>query len=120
MEEFKLIIAGGRDFCDYPLLKTASDLFLSELKITIPIVIVSGMAKGADMLGERYAAEYGLEVAEFPADWSIGRKAGPIRNQQMADFADACICFWNGQSRGTQNMIGLAKAKGIPVKIIRY
>lgn len=120
MEEFKLIIAGGRNFDNYGLLKEKTDRLLSEKVGNFEIVIVSGMAKGADMLGERYAAEKGYEVAEFEADWSMGGKAGPIRNQQMVSFADGCICFWNGYSRGTKNMIDLAQAKGIPVRVISY
>ncbi len=34
---------------------------------------------------------------------------GPVRNQKMAEYADALIAVWDGESRGTKNMISLAK-----------
>jgi len=120
MEDYYLIIAGGRDFNDYALLKEKVDDLLSEKSGALTIIIISGVAMGADMLGEKYAAEMGYEVQEFPAYWSLGNEAGAFRNQQMTDAADACICFWDGLSRGTENVIDLANTKGIPVKVISY
>lgn len=68
--------------------------------------VISGVARGADLDGERWAYEYGVPVERYPADWDkYGRKAGPIRNQQMADVADALIALWDGKSRGTRDMI---------------
>ena len=56
-----------------------------------------------------------------PADWDKhGKAAGPIRNAEMAEVADALIAFWDGQSRGTANMISLAKSKGLSVAVVRY
>ena len=86
--------------------------------------IVSGHCRGADLMGERYAHENGLELSVFPAEWNIyGRRAGFVRNTQMADFASeegnegALIAFWDGQSRGTKMMIGIAQKKGIAVHV---
>jgi hypothetical protein len=103
----KVIIAGSRDFNDYNLLKNNCDVLLSLTKENIEIV--SGGARGADSLGERYAQENNLELKIFPADWSIGKGAGFIRNKQMADYSDALIAFWDGKSKGTKMMIDLAK-----------
>ena len=76
------------------------------------------MAKGADTIGEQYAHERGYTVERFPADWQqYGKAAGPIRNRQMVDNADALIVFWDGQSAGTRNMIMMAKKKGLAVRI---
>jgi len=120
MEDYYLIIAGGRDFNDYPLLKEKVDDLLSKKSGDLTIIIISGIEEGADMLGEKYAAEMGYEVQEFPAYWILGNEAGAIRNQQMTDAADACICFWDGHSRDTADVIGLANKKGIPVRVISY
>lgn len=118
---FKVIIAGGRDFSDYELLKGRCNFFLSEKMKSHQIVIVSGHAKGADALGERYATERGLRCDAHPADWEkYGRSAGYIRNREMADAADALIAFWDGSSRGTAHMISYAKAKGLKVAVVRY
>lgn len=84
-------------------------------------MIVSGHATGADALGERYAQERGLQVELHPADWdAYGRAAGPKRNEQMAEVADALIAFWDGQSRGTANMINVARKKGLKAFVVNY
>ena len=114
----KVIIAGGRDFNDYELLKKETDMFLKDELWTAEIV--SGGAKGADKLGEQYARYRGLALTQFHADWSNGKQAGPIRNAEMADYADALIAFWDGKSRGTANMIQNAKNKGLIIKIVNY
>ena len=88
---------------------------------THEVIIVSGHAKGADTLGEKYAQERGLNIELHPADWQRhGRAAGPIRNAEMAAEADALIAFWDGQSRGTSNMIKIAKEKGLQVAVVQY
>ncbi len=118
---FKVIVAGGREFNDYGLLCQACDRMLSQKHQTHDIVIISGTARGADTLGERYAQERGYAVERFPADWEhAGKSAGFIRNRQMADVADALIAFWDGNSRGTQNMIDLARLKPLPFRVVRF
>ena len=99
----KVIIAGSRDFKDYPSLKKKMDNFCKDHKVS---EIVSGGAKGADALGEQYATENNIKLTIFPADWDTHKRAaGPIRNAQMADYADCLIAIWDGSSRGTKNMI---------------
>lgn len=114
----KIIIAGGRDFDDYQTLCRVCDHMLQNQKI---IEIVSGTARGADSLGERYAKEHGYPIKKFPAEWSIYQKAaGYIRNKKMAEYSDALIAFWDGRSKGTGHMIDLAKTRGLKVKIHFY
>ena len=121
MDSYKVIIAGGRSFADYELLTTKCDALLKQKSTTLDIVIISGAAKGADSLGERYALERGYAVEHFPADWKkYGRAAGKMRNAQMADIANALIAFWDGKSSGTKNMIDTAMKKKINVSVIRY
>ena len=72
---FKVIIAGGRDFCDYALLCKKCDCLLSQKMQSHSVVIVSGTARGADKLGERYANERGFSVQRFPPDWKHDGKA---------------------------------------------
>jgi len=114
----KVIIAGCRNFDDYEMLKHYVDHILQNVAQRESIEIVSGGAKGADALGERYAMERGYKLTLFPADWDkYGRGAGPKRNEQMGDYADALIAFWDGQSRGTKHMIEYAKRKGLKVRV---
>ena len=114
----KVIIAGGRDFKDYNRLKEVCDKILINQN---NIEIISGTAGGADTLGERYAQEKGYEVKKFPAKWDeYGKKAGYLRNQEMGEYADGLIAFWDGQSKGTKHMIDIANKKGLKVRVISY
>lgn len=118
---YKIIIAGGRDFMDYNLLKEKTDKILQEKKVTHKIVIISGCARGADTLGLRYASENAFDVEEYPADWNkYGKKAGYVRNVEMAENADALIAFWDGKSKGTKHMIDIATERNLPIRVIRY
>jgi hypothetical protein len=112
----RVVIAGSRDFNDYKLFSSVVDKCLSRIRHEYDIIILSGHCSGADMMAERYAQENGFELEIFPADWSLGRKAGPLRNKQMVDIADYAIAFPSG-GRGTQSLINFAKQKGIPTKI---
>ena len=101
---FRVIIAGGRDFDDYRLLSETMDSLLRN--ITEEIIVVCGKTRGADTLGEKYAKERGYRVDYYPADWKrFGKRAGYLRNEQMAQNADALVAFWDGESRGTNLMI---------------
>lgn len=114
----RVIVAGGRDFNDYGLLKDKLDYYLQNLP---DIEIVSGGAKGADALGERYAKESGYPLKVFPAAWdSLGKRAGLVRNEEMARYANYLVAFWDASSRGTKHMIDVAKRSGLKVKVVKY
>lgn len=111
---FRVIIAGSRDFEDYERLSEVCDFMLQNKS---DIEIVSGNARGADRLGEQYANQKGYKLSVFPADWSLGKKAGYVRNESMAKNADALIAFWDGKSKGTDHMINIAKKYNLKVKV---
>lgn len=116
-QEFRLVVAGSRDFDDYALLSAELDKLLAG---KTNITIVSGTARGADRLGERYAAEHNLRIERFPAEWEKYHKgAGPIRNAKMVQSADAVIVFWDNESSGTKNIIECARKEDIPYRIVR-
>jgi hypothetical protein len=97
----KVIIAGMRDFFDYEVVKKV--IKESGYPIT---EVVCGCAAGVDSLGERWAKENNIPISRFPADWNKhGRAAGPIRNQEMAVEGDKLIVVWDGESRGTGDMV---------------
>ena len=128
MKELRIIIAGSRDFNDYELLKKSAIEIITK-KTMLPDLtrIISGGARGADTLGERFANEMGLEISRFIPDWDgLGKRAGYVRNAEMAKFAveddndGMLIAFWDRQSRGTKHMIDLAKRYGLEVYVVNY
>jgi hypothetical protein len=110
----RTIIAGPRDYYDYKSLLEAID------KITWEITeVISGKATGVDALGERWAKEHNIPVKPFPADWiKYGKRAGSMRNAQMADYAEALLALYDygRKTPGTTNMIKVATEK----KLIIY
>ena len=113
----KVIIAGGRDFQDEDLFTWA---FLEHCKPGDHIV--HGMCPtGADRMAELFGNKYGYSIHRFEADWNThGKAAGPIRNKQMAQYADVLVAFWDGKSRGTKSMIEQALEHGLEVHVYRY
>lgn len=117
----KVVIAGCRNFSDYPFLRSVCDACLSRLVAEgYGICILSGCCRGADQLGERYAEEHGYAIERHPANWHFyGSSAGPRRNREMAEAADFVIVFWDGVSAGSHSMIEHAKRLGKPLRIIK-
>lgn len=118
--KLRLIIAGSRFFEDHILLAKETNKFVRDLGVK-EIEVVSGGARGADILGEYYAKHYKQDCTVIPAKWEeFGKSAGYRRNVEMAEYADACIVFWDGHSKGTLNMINIAKRYKMPLRIINY
>lgn len=121
MPEVKVIIAGGREFTDYAVLKNVCDHMLSNVKDNSKLTIVSGGARGVDKMGERYAVEHGINLVVMNADWEThGKSAGYKRNQEMADVSTHLIAFWDGKSRGTKHMIDIAKRDGLKSHLVDF
>jgi hypothetical protein len=116
----RLLVAGSRTFDDYEMMRSNLDAWIAEWGLKKP-VIVSGTARGADKLGERYAAERSLEIASFPAPWNtLGRAAGPLRNTQMAWYSTHAAVFWDGSSSGSKHMFKTAKESRLRTKMITF
>lgn len=113
----RIIVAGGRDFNNYEIL----DKVLS-CEINPPFdTIISGDARGADILGAEWGARHGVPIQHFPAYWdTYGKAAGFIRNAEMGEYADMLIAFWDEKSKGTAHMIKTMKMKKKPYLIFNY
>lgn len=117
----KIIVAGSRNFNNYELLRDRLNYLLKNASDEDEITIISGGARGADQLGERYAKEKGYKIIRKPANWDkYGKSAGYKRNEEMAKIADVCVCFWDGESRGTKHMIDLSKKYKLKLNVIFY
>ena len=109
---------GSRRFNDYELLAHKLDSILAN---SPDVAIISGSAKGADQLGERYAKACGHELIVVPAKWDIyGSRAGFLRNDEMLSLATHAVGFWDGQSRGTADMMAKVRARGLPLRVIGF
>lgn len=113
--KYKWIIAGSRNFQNYPKMCEELDKIRDSIG-----EIVCGEALGADTLGRTYAYDNAIPIKSFPADWSLGKAAGFIRNKQMAEYADKAIVFWDGESVGTQDMITKMKNYNKECIVIKY
>jgi len=123
-KDVRIIVAGSRNFSDYDLLADELNYLISSYEGS-DLTIISGTARGADSLGERFALENGLKLVRFPAQWEkYGKRAGYLRNEEMLRYASAdqaealLVAFWDGESKGTKHMISLASKAKIQKKII--
>ena len=111
--------AGGRDFENYERLCAVANRL-----IEVDDTVISGTAKGADTLGERYAKEhepFGMRIERMPAEWEkYGKGAGFRRNHRMAQEGDALLAFWDGKSKGTKNMIEEAHKARLETHVYYY
>lgn len=126
----RVLVCGGRDYGDYLRLKDILDDVAREYSIhynpddnwlPTDITIISGKAKGADQMAIDWAVVNYASFEEYPAQWEIyGRRAGPIRNQQMLEEGkpDLVIAFPGGT--GTAHMVKISKKAGIPVREVYY
>lgn len=110
-----IIIAGSRTFKHN---QEVFDWLVETLEVIKPDNIICGMAKGADLFGKSIAEYLEINVIECPADWdNYGKKAGFLRNLEMAGLADKCILLTEG-SKGTEQMRQICMDQSI--KVIQY
>ena len=107
----RVVIAGSRDITDY--VRLCKLIERSGFEIT---EVVSGMARGVDRMGQRWAVAHGVPIKEMPANWEKygKRRAGPIRNRAIAEYCDAGIILWDGKSPGTRDMMNQLRNRDLP------
>ncbi|AEJ81545.1 GTP-binding domain [Erwinia phage vB_EamP-S6] len=116
-----VIVAGGRDFTDTERMHRELIILCKAGHVDADATLVCGMARGADITAFRLWKQFGNPIIEMPADWdSWGKRAGYIRNTEMARKADVLVAFWDGESRGTGHMISTMAAMNKPVYVVRY
>ena len=117
-----LWVAGSREFPKLDIVERSLRWVVDILWPYWPpekITILHGAARGVDTVADVAAMRLGYNLFRLPADWAAhGKAAGPIRNEELCERADALLAFWDGESRGTKNSIELARKKGIPVVVV--
>ena len=105
----KLAIVGSRK-----LTVDISEYMLDEVD-----EIVSGGAKGIDACAAEYAKSRGIGLTEILPEYERYGRAAPIkRNEEIANYADEAIAFWDGRSKGTKHTIDYFEKLGKRVKIV--
>ncbi len=111
-----LAVSGSRGITDASLVQAAVRWAMSDVGATV--VHVGDCPRGVDPRVVAYAKGNGIEHRVFRADWDRhGKPAGPIRNREMLQGANALLAVWDGKSRGTLNAIKTAEAMRLPVVI---
>ncbi len=109
----RVIIAGSRQITSYDLVRRVMNMSLFHIT-----TIVSGGSRGVDKIGEKIGYDLEIHVKIYLADWDkYGKKAGYLRNVEMAHNADALIAVWDGKSPGTKMMIDTSRRLGLLVYI---
>jgi len=122
----KIIVAGSRDVEEEKVIEilnkygVAIEVILGKCAVLSneDVEIVTGGARGVDTFAHKWAIEKGYKTKVFEANWEkYGKSAGMIK--EMAEYADGLIAIWDGESRGTKNMIEMMSGLGKTVAIER-
>ena len=115
----KVLVSGSRSFTDYKLLKDRLEYYTFELYDFA--IITGGCPKGADALAAKFAFQERYLYLPIEADWDKhGKKAGPIRNQEIVNFCSVAVFFWDGRSPGTADCLDRMKRTGKPYRVVRF
>lgn len=121
MSRHYVLVCGSHTTCDPDVIVECIDalhaLYGEDLRV------MHGDAQAVDRTAAAAAQRRGVPVKAFPADWTAhGKKAGPVRNEQMAEYLDWCraaghtvqvVAFRGGP--GTEDMVRRAESRGIDV-----
>ena len=135
MNEFKLLVCGGRHFGwkELPtrqpvpdmenlkiLAKELSKIHQSVKNLHMELVIIHGDEKnGADNWASKWATDNDVKQIPFPADWKThGKAGGPIRNKQMLVDGQPNLMLATPGGKGTKNMVEQAQKFNVPVKFL--
>lgn len=119
MEGIRVLICGSRTWRDSGPIQAILRQYAAAGETTV----IHGAARGADSLAGFYARSLRMEVVEFPADWSMGKRAGYVRNNQMLiegkpDVVWAFVDKPLTESKGTKMMVDIARTAGVPCYVV--
>lgn len=113
----RLIIAGSRSVPVGVALLIVNRMI--EVSGWNPAEVISGEADGPDTAGKLWARSKGIPCRSMPALWATyGNAAGHERNERMAAAGTHLLALWDAESRGTADMITLARGRGLPVCVL--
>lgn len=110
-----ILVTGSRNWTNSEqitaALKEAATLLKEKHNYSSFRLVHGACRTGADAMADLDARGMGWEVTLYPADWSQGRKAGPLRNKLMVQMAKPhmALAFRLNQSAGTTSCINCIK-----------
>lgn len=110
---YVVVVSGSRGWTDKETIRY-------RLLAANPTQVVQGGAKGADKLAQEVCEEEGIPCYTEHARWErYGKNAGNMRNGKMLSewLPDEVICFWDGSSTGTENMMNATVARGFTLQV---
>lgn len=106
-----IAIVGSRK---YPFPAHVRDAVYST---AIDAVIVSGGARGVDTWAEEHAKKISRTTLIIRPNWSLGKHAALLRNEEIVRQSDIVYAFWDGESRGTRHVANFAEKNGKAVYV---
>lgn len=124
----KLLVCGSRTIRDTTYIKGPTQWAKDQIEAYWywnlagyeDLTMIEGAAKGIDTIAKEYAQENDWKIEEYPADWSIGKQAGILRNELMVKAADEVLILWDGESKGTKHDIDLCEKYNKPYVVLIY
>ena len=115
----RLVVCGSRDWPWRKFFDDALAFYVSGYPKE-NVEIVEGEGRGPDKWAREWAEANGYKFKPFPADWEGPAKkgAGFVRNGEMAEYGNATLAFWDGESNGTADMVDRAKTAGHRVRVL--
>jgi hypothetical protein len=117
----KLLVCGSRDIDHAYAYELIRDWIVDNGTVTS---VVQGGCRGADRAAQNVARNLKLPCDTFSADWRLGKKAGPVRNEKMIRDAkpDYCLALCNQidlrDSRGTFDCVTRCRTHGVTVTVL--
>ena len=97
------------------------ELWIDDLGKYLPedtTEIVSGGARGVDTCAKNYAVRNNIKLTEFLPEYDKYGKIAPLlRNNEIIEYADMVLAFWDGKSRGTYYVISKCKELNKPFRV---
>jgi YspA, cpYpsA-related SLOG family len=115
---FRVLIAGGRHFNDYAILRATLDALLANRLPDVELLTTGG--PGVPMLAASYATERGLPVTALVPDFGRFPAAAAVekRDAELVELADAAVIVWAEDDPTTRKLRAMIEAKGIPVHVV--
>lgn len=128
----RVLICGGRKYSRWRFAFAALDQLVRDGKISTPITVIHGAARGADAIAAAWAEKHAYSIDAYPADWnnidrpgavirkrSDGSKydvlAGFVRNQLIIDVGKPDLVVAFPGNTGTADMMDRATKAAIEI-----